>query len=179
MDPEPQRGPIKSSEEKKDWREDKESQQGVRGCPKGQREGKDPEGKHRDPHTCMAFLDHKYLDLVFTIFPLMDEETEAPRWKVTSLRSMKRRRKAAIGIYEQELPGNAQNPPPWHRPQGTGPLVRSPTFSSLAKTCSLITTGCLSLPWLCQAIIIYEEHSFIHHLPTQGKIYDIVGMDLS
>ena len=36
----------------------------------------------------MAFLDHKYLDLVFTIFPLMDEETEAPRWKVTPLRSM-------------------------------------------------------------------------------------------
>ena len=36
----------------------------------------------------MVFLDHKYLDLVFTIFPLMDEETEAPRWKVTSLRSM-------------------------------------------------------------------------------------------
>ncbi|KAI4560199.1 hypothetical protein MJT46_012437 [Ovis ammon polii x Ovis aries] len=28
VDPEPQRGPFKSSEEKKDWREDKESQQG-------------------------------------------------------------------------------------------------------------------------------------------------------
>ena len=36
----------------------------------------------------MAVLDHKHLDLVFTISPLMDEETELPRWKVTSLRSM-------------------------------------------------------------------------------------------
>ncbi|MXQ82943.1 hypothetical protein E5288_WYG022799 [Bos mutus] len=34
-DPEPQRGPIKSSEEKKDWREDKESQQGPTACALG------------------------------------------------------------------------------------------------------------------------------------------------
>lgn len=36
----------------------------------------------------MAVLDHKHLDLVFTISPVMDEETEVPRWKVTALRSM-------------------------------------------------------------------------------------------
>lgn len=37
----------------------------------------------------------------------------------------------------------------------------------------------LLLALAVSAIIIYEEHSFIHQLPTQEKIDDTVGKDLS
>lgn len=72
--------------------------------------------------------------------------------------------------------GSVPSPGPGARHR---PPIRSPTSDSLAQICLLITVGRLSLPRLCQAIIIYEEHSFIRQLPTQEKIYDTVGMDLS
>lgn len=60
-----------------------------------------------------------------------------------------------------------------------GPLVRSPTSNMLAKTYSFIIVGSLSLPWLCQATITYEESSFVHQFPTQEKIHDAVVINLS
>lgn len=67
---------------------------------------------------------------------------------------------------------------PYHAPQVPG-LVRSPICSSLAP--DLLINHC-RLPLLAlavSAIIIYEEHSFIHQLPTQEEIDDAVGKDLS
>jgi hypothetical protein len=57
--------------------------------------------------------------------------------------------------------------------------MRSPICSLLAP--DLLVNHC-RLPLLAlavSAIIIYEEHSFIHQLPTQEKIDDAVGKDLS
>lgn len=86
---------------------------------------------------------------------------------------MKRRRKAAIGVLGKsclEMPRT----PTLAQASGHRAPGKKPNLQLVSQYLLINHHRRLSLPWLCQAIIIYEEHSFIHHLPTQGKIYDAV-----